>query len=54
MHFDWFLILDVAVTFQVNQSRIGCVCWGGEPHDAVGCIDCFQQMVRAISNPGGF
>lgn len=49
MHVDWLLIPWCRLwPFQSIREEYG------EPlHDALGCIDWFQQMVRAISNPGG-
>lgn len=46
MHVDWLLILDAACDLSIQE-------YGEAVHDALGCIDCFQQMVRAISTPGG-
>lgn len=46
MHADWLFILDA--TFLFNQGE-----YGGSTPPCLGCIDCFQQMERAISNPRG-
>lgn len=49
MHVERLLILNAACDLWSQSAKN----MGEALHDALGCIDCFQQMVRAISNPNG-
>lgn len=49
MHVDRLLILNATCAILSQPERN----MGEVLYDALGCFQCFQQMVRAILNPGG-